>query len=647
MTFQTLEFYIGKDIDFDSLAKHLVEFGYRRQDQVTAQGEFGIRGSVVDIYPLHFSLPVRLDLMNETVESLHTFDPATGKRLEPHRMVIVLPFKESGRRPGQRPRTLIETEQQPLDPFVDIEIGDLVVHVLHGVARYRGIKSLKNKVNKEEDHLALEFADKNILYVPTRDLHLVQRYVAFGRMSPELSKLGSKVWEKLKEKTRKGVLSFASELLDLQAKRKALAGFAFDKDTEWQRKLEEEFPYEETEDQVKAVADVKRDLESGAPMDRLLCGDVGYGKTEVALRAAFKAVMNGKQVAILVPTTLLAEQHFETFTQRMKSFPVSLRMLSRFQTRSEQKETVGLVREGGCDIVIGTHRLLSDDVAFKDLGLVIVDEEQRFGVRHKEHLKRMRLLVDVLTLTATPIPRTLYLSLVGSKDMSTINTPPKNRKPVDTVVLETRDTVIRQAILRELDRKGQTFFIHNRVNGIEHIAKKIAELIPEARVAVGHGQMPSKMLEGVMKKFIHGQIDVLVCTTIVQSGIDIPNANTIIINRADLFGLSELYQLRGRVGRFDRSAHAYLLIPRGSVLTEETKKRLRAIERYTYLGSGFNVAMEDLEIRGAGNILGTEQHGYISGIGFDLYCRILRESVQKLRKTKGREAVEPKPIASR
>jgi transcription-repair coupling factor (superfamily II helicase) len=361
---------------------------------------------------------------------------------------------------------------------------------------------------------------------------------------------------------------------------------------------------------------------------------VGYGKTEVALRAAFKVVMDGKQVAILVPTTLLAEQHFETFTDRMKSFPVTIRMLSRFQTPAEQKEIVKQVGEGACDIVIGTHRLLSKDVSFKDLGLVVIDEEQRFGVRHKEHLKRLRLLVDVLTLTATPIPRTLYMSLVGAKDMSTINTPPRNRKPIETVVTAAEDAVIAQAIRAELARKGQVFFIHNRVEGIEHVAKKVQTLVPEARVAVGHGQMPSRALESVMKKFTHGEVDVLVSTTIVESGIDIPNANTLIVNRADHFGLSELYQLRGRVGRFDRTAHAYLLVPKGTLLTEESRKRLAAIERFTHLGAGFNVAMEDLEIRGAGNILGTEQSGYISGVGFDLYCRILQETVRHLRSEK-------------
>ncbi|MBI2095437.1 MAG: transcription-repair coupling factor [Candidatus Omnitrophica bacterium] len=628
--FDTLELYIGKEISLETLARQLVAFGYRRQERIGERGEFSVRGGAVDIFPADFSFPVRLDFDDETLGTLHAFDPVTGQKLEPHRMVILLPVKE-GRRPD-RPRAPLLGRELPMDPFVDIEAGDFVVHVLHGIARYRGMKPLKAKSGAaEEDHLVLEFADKNILYVPVREARLVQRYVAFGKLRPKLSRLGTGGWQRLKDKTRKGILSFAAELLSIQVKRKSLEGFRFQKDADWQKKLEEEFPYEETEDQVRAIAEVKRDMESPVPMDRLLCGDVGYGKTEVALRAAFKAVMSGKQVALLVPTTLLAEQHFETFAERMKNFPVTLRMLSRFQSGAEQDRTVRAAADGSCDIVIGTHRLLSGDVRFRDLGLVVIDEEQRFGVRHKEHLKKLRLLVDVLTLTATPIPRTLYLSLVDARDMSTIQTPPKNRKAVETKVAEFSDEVVRQAVRRELDRRGQVFFIHHRVKGIEGVANKISEWAPGARVAVGHGQMPSRQLEAVMKKFIHGEVDVLVSTTIVESGIDIPNANTLLVNRADLFGLSELYQLRGRVGRFDRSAYAYFLIPKGIVLTEETKKRLSAIERYTFLGSGFHVAMEDLEIRGAGNILGSEQHGFISGVGFDLYCRILKEAVESTK----------------
>jgi transcription-repair coupling factor (superfamily II helicase) len=606
---------------------------------VAVPGDFAVRGGIVDIFPANFSLPVRLDLADETVQEINTFDPVSGKKLEPHRMLIVLPVKEGRavKTQSKHLKNLLEDGglyDTPLDPFVDIEPGDTVVHVIHGIARFRGIKALRSKAGKEEDHLTLEFADKNILYVPMRDLHLVQRYIAFGKIKPELSKLGSKAWERQKDKTRKGVFSFATDLLDMQAKRQALKGFRFQKDTDWQKKLEDEFPYQDTPDQKRATEDLKRDMESSVPMDRLLCGDVGYGKTEVALRAAFKAVTSGKQVAMLVPTTILAEQHYVTFSERMKNFPVKVEMLSRFQTQGEQKRIARVAAEGACDILIGTHRILSPDISFKDLGLVIIDEEQRFGVKNKEHLKKLRLLVDVLTLTATPIPRTLYMSLVGARDLSTINTPPKDRHPIETLVTEGTDGVIRQAITRELQRKGQVFFIHNRIRGIEAVAKRIQTLVPEARVEVGYGQMPAKQLEGIMKRFIRGEVDVLVSTTIVESGIDIPNANTIIINRADLFGLSELYQLRGRVGRFTRQAYAYLLVPKGAVLTEDSRKRLEAIQRFTYLGSGFNVAMEDLEIRGAGNILGVEQSGYISTIGFDLYCRILKEAVRTLSKTR-------------
>ena len=630
--FKTLDLYVGKSFPFEALLKRLDTFGYVRREKVSEPGEFSMRGGVLDIFPSHFSLPVRIDFSDETVEGIHGFDPETGRRLDPHRMVIVTPSR--GSRKGRHSTGLqsLLAYESPVDPFVDIEPSDPVVHLLHGIAIYRGLKALKNKQGIEEDHFALEFVDKNVLYVPTRDLHLIQRYISFGKVKPELSRLGTQQWEKVKERAKKGVFSLASELLDLQAKRQALKGYAFKKDTEWQKKLEEEFPYDETEDQLRAVRDLKADMESTVPMDRLLCGDVGYGKTEVALRAAFKAVMDGKQVAILVPTTLLAEQHFDTFTARMKSFPVKIEMLSRFQTSGEQKRVVASLVDGACDIVIGTHRLLSRDIAFKDLGLVIIDEEQRFGVRHKEHLKRLRLLVDVLTLTATPIPRTLYLSLVGARDLSTIHTPPKNRRPIETIVTESDDATICKAIRTELSRKGQVFFIYNRVQGIELAAKKVSQLVPEARVAVGHGQMPAKALETVMKNFIHGEIDVLVSTTIVESGIDIPNANTLIIQRADKFGLSELYQLRGRVGRFDRSAYAYLLVPKKLSLTEESEKRLEAIQKFTHLGAGFQIAMEDLEIRGAGNILGTEQHGYIANVGFDLYCRILRETVERLRK---------------
>jgi len=424
----------------------------------------------------------------------------------------------------------------------------------------------------------------------------------------------------------------AFELLEINAMRSKVEGFQFSKDTDWQEQFENNFPFDETPDQLRSMVEVKKDMEAKKPMDRLLCGDVGYGKTEVALRAAFKAVMDNKQAVILVPTTLLAEQHFITFKNRMKDFPVAVEMMSRFRTKAESNRILKQAEEGSIDILIGTHAILRKDIKFKDLGLVIIDEEQRFGVKDKERLKKIRLTVDVLTLTATPIPRTLYMSLMGIKDMSIIDTPPQDRLPVEVIVSEYDDDVIKKAILFEKKRKGQIFFVHNRIEGIDKIARRISGLVPEIKLAVAHGRMHSKELEGIMREFMKGSIDVLVSTVIIESGIDIPNANTLIVNRSDMFGLADLYQLKGRVGRFKNKAYAYFLVPRGSVLSKESERRLDALERYKDLGSGFKIAMEDLEIRGAGNLLGKEQHGYISAIGFDLYCRILREAADGINK---------------
>jgi len=480
---------------------------------------------------------------------------------------------------------------------------------------------------KYADHLVVQYADGDKLYVPHADLDKVQKYLGFEKKLPKFNKLGSKAWKLVKERAKSGIYRIAVELLELQAKRSSAEGFRYAADADWQRELEAKFPYKETPDQLRSTVEVKRDMELAKPMDRLLCGDVGYGKTEVALRAAFKAVMSNKQVAILVPTTLLAEQHFNTFTTRMKPFPVSVEMLSRFRTASEQKSIMRGVASGTVDIIIGTHRLLSKDIRLKDLGLVIIDEEQRFGVRHKEHLKQLRLSVDVLTLTATPIPRTLYLALMGGRDISVINTPPLERIPVETEVTFYDEALIRNAMLREKNRGGQIFFVHNRIKDIDKIARAIRKIVPNIDIVVAHGRMPEKELEDAMMKFINGEIDCLLSTTIIESGIDIPNANTIIINRADMFGLSELYQLRGRVGRFTRKAYAYLLVPKNFAVTGESQRRLQAINRFKDLGSGFKLAMEDLQIRGAGNLLGMEQHGFINAVGFDLYCRLLKSAI--------------------
>ena len=482
-----------------------------------------------------------------------------------------------------------------------------------------------------QEVLVLEFADEAKLYVPLEQAYLVSRYVGAGKKSPPLSSLGDGKWARAKIKAAASIFDYAGKMLAIQAERQMQPGYAFTPDTKWQAEFERSFPFRETPDQMKAIIDTKIDMERPRPMDRLICGDVGFGKTEVAVRAAFKAVMEGKQVAVLAPTTVLAQQHFEVFRQRMREYPVRIEMLSRFRSHSEQKKVLQLLREGGVDIVIGTHRLISGDVVFKDLGLVVIDEEQRFGVLHKEKFKELFKLVDVLTLSATPIPRTLYLSLVGVKDMSTIETPPLNRLPVETVVSAYDERIIRAAIDRELERQGQVFFLHNRVASIERVRERIAHLCPQARIEIGHGQMDADELEAVMARFIAGKTDVLVCTTIIESGLDIPNANTIIIDRADQFGLADLYQLRGRVGRAEHKAYAYLLLPREMMTVGAARKRISAIKQYSSLGAGFRIAMRDLEIRGAGSILGTAQSGHIITVGFDLYCQLLKQAVAQLK----------------
>ena len=464
--------------------------------------------------------------------------------------------------------------------------------------------------------------------MPAESMHLVQKYIAFQIRKPKLYRLGSKEWENTKKKARQGIQKLAWDLLALQALRMGSQRPGYSKDTDWQGEFEGTFPFEETPDQIKAANEVKRDMEMGKPMDRLLCGDVGYGKTEVAMRAAFKAVMDNKQVAYLVPTTILAEQHYHNFGGRLKKFPVNIELLCRFKTDSEQKTIIRGLKEGSIDIVIGTHRLLSEDVSFKDLGLVIIDEEQRFGVKAKEKLKKLRLVTDVLTLTATPIPRTLYMSLMGAKDLSVINTPPQNRLPIKTIVVEYDEDLIRQAVMREINRGGQVFFLHNRIKDIEKVKQKLSRILPPGvRMEIGHGKMHPKLLEKVMFDFLEGKINCLISTMIIESGIDVPNANTIIIDNAKMFGLSDLHQLRGRVGRFDKPAYAYFMLPKKELLDSAARKRLNAIQEYAHLGAGFNIAMEDLEIRGAGNLLGVQQHGFIAAVGFDLYCRLLREAI--------------------
>ncbi len=634
--FKSLEFIVGQKVNIDEVVKTLIIFGYTRVTKVFKEGEFALRGGVLDIYPANFEIPLRLDLDDDAVLAIHGFDPISAENIDEHTIVLVLPFKTS-------PKSVFSSDV-PLNNFVDIRQGDYVVHNHHGIGRFIGIKefeerpkgadgvSLERSQRTKEEHLVIEYKDGDKLFVPKHDIHLVQKYLSFTKRPARMHKLGNKEWAATRRAVEKKLRLLAAELLRTQSLRAQLAGFAFSKDSEWQKEFENTFPYKETPDQLKATLDTKADMESPRPMDRLICGDVGYGKTEVAMRAAFKAVMDHKQVAILVPTTILAEQHYYNFSKRLGNFPVKVGMLSRFRTKLEQKMIVKETSEGKVDIVIGTHRLLSKDVAFKDLGLVIIDEEQRFGVKSKEKLKHFRLLADVMTLTATPIPRTLYMALSGARDMSVISTPPTNRLAVKTQIIGFDEDIIQEAIKRELDRRGQVFFLHNRVDNIDTIANNIKKLAPQARVAVGHGQMSGRLLEEIMLKFLKAEIDILVCTTIIESGIDVPMANTLIVNRADKFGLADLHQLRGRVGRLDVQAYAYFVVPKRELQSEITRQRLKAIEKHSDLGSGFHIAFEDLQIRGAGNLLGAQQHGFITSIGFDLYCRLLKESVEHLKK---------------
>ncbi|MEA4883367.1 MAG: transcription-repair coupling factor [Clostridia bacterium] len=525
--------------------------------------------------------------------------------------------------------------------YTDLVPGDYVVHVAHGVGRYAGVRTLE-AAGVQRDYLLVQYAGEDKVYVPTDQVVLLQKYIGMEDATPKLNKLGGAEWTRAKNKARESVNDIAKDLIALYAERESVRGYAFSSDTVWQHEFEDAFAYEETPDQWRAIVDVKRDMEKPAPMDRLLCGDVGFGKTEVALRAAFKAAADGKQVAILVPTTILAQQHYNTFTERFRGFPMKVAMMSRFQSEQEQKETLRGIRMGSVDVVIGTHRLLSQDVRFHNLGLVVVDEEQRFGVAQKERFKELRKEVDVLTLTATPIPRTLHMAMAGVRDMSLIGTPPENRFPIRTYVVEYNEALVREVILREIDRGGQVYYVHNRVQSIEEIAARLGRLVPEASIGIAHGQMTEDRLERIMLQFLEREFNVLVCTTIIESGIDIPNVNTIVINDSENLGLAQLYQLRGRVGRTNRVAYAYLLFRRDRVLTEVAEKRLAAIKEFTSLGSGYKIAMRDLEIRGAGNLLGAEQHGHIAAVGFEMYCRMLEEAVKELKGEPKRE--EPPQI---
>ncbi|MBI3880003.1 MAG: transcription-repair coupling factor [Verrucomicrobia bacterium] len=632
--------------------------------------EYGFANVGADVGRLTSNAERRTQNAEKKLEPPHvgTYQPFThlgalarGFLSDEAKLVVVTDAEIFGRYKVQRPRRLksphAASTRSALDiDFTELAEGDYVVHVQHGIGRYRGLKFLPANNRDAEsgiqnpesriEHLAIEFAPSEptqpgpLLYVPVTEAHLVGKYVGAGKARPPLNTLGGTRWLKTKEQTERAVRDVAAELLRVQALRETQPGFAYPDDTPWQREFEGSFLYEETPDQWKAIRETKADLERARPMDRLICGDVGFGKTEVAIRAAFKAVMSGKQVAILVPTTVLAQQHYNTFRERMADYPVRIEMLSRYRTRREQLKIIADLAAGAVDIVIGTHRLVQSDVSFKELGLVVIDEEQRFGVLHKEKFKLLRTHVDVLTLSATPIPRTLHLALTGARDMSTIETPPQDRLPVETFVSPYDERLIRDAIQRELNRDGQVFYLHNRVFDIEAVATKLKTLVPHARLVVGHGQMDADELEDVMTKFVNGEADVLLSTTIIESGLDIPNANTIIIDRADRFGLSDLYQLRGRVGRYKHQAYAYLLIPRHAGLLSDARKRITAIKQYSTLGSGFKIAMRDLEIRGAGNLLGSQQSGHITAVGFELYCQLLKQSVSALKGEKVKPRIE-------
>jgi transcription-repair coupling factor (superfamily II helicase) len=548
-----------------------------------------------------------------------------GFTLPELKLMLIRESEIFGRR-KQRPASVKKAQSTAIDTFVELNPGDHVVHVNYGIGKFLGIDRIK-AAGTERDYIQIEYANEEMVFIPIEQVNMIQRYIGQEGRPPRLDVLGGKSWQKRKERVKKSVEDLAERLVALYARRKSAKGTVYPPDSDWQVEFEAEFPYEETEDQLRAIEDVKADMEKQEPMDRLICGDVGYGKTEVAMRAAFKAVTSGKQVVFLAPTTILAEQHYENFSDRFSRYPVEIEMISRFVQRKKQRDVLERTAEGQVDVLIGTHRVLQKDVRFKSLGLLVVDEEQRFGVKDKERLKELKTSVDALSLSATPIPRTLHMSLLKIRDMSLITTPPMDRRPIETFVREYDEELVASAIRREVARGGQVFYLHNRVETLEHVRGFIERLVPEVFVETAHGQMSSSELEEIMHRFIHGGFQVLVATTIIENGIDIPNVNTMVIDRADMYGISQLYQLRGRVGRSDRTAYAYLLYPEQQALSEIAMKRLRIISDYTELGSGFKVAMKDLEVRGAGNLLGRQQHGEILSVGFDMYLRLLDEAV--------------------
>lgn len=642
LSFASAESYAGDINLFKDKAKENIEDGYRFFVFGSYEGQAQRLETVLqDFSPiLDFKLLKENDkkIKNSNINSnkkhfkpgvyIGVSDLTAGFTL-PEEKVIVLMDREIFGRKRNTYKKLRKVSSSPIESFYDLKKDDLVVHINHGIGRYKGIERI-SAAGKEKDFILLLYADDEKLYVPIEQLNLVQKYIGSQGKKAPLDKLGGKSWERTKAKVKRSVEEIAEELIQIYSARRKQQGYAYPPDTEWQHEFEAGFQYEETPDQLKAIESIKEDMESPRPADRLICGDVGFGKTEVAIRASFKAVMDGKQVAVLVPTTILSEQHFRTFTERFALYPIKIEMLSRVRSTKEQKEIIKKLSEGELDVVIGTHRLASKDVIFKNLGLVIIDEEQKFGVKHKEALKKFKAMVDCISMTATPIPRTMHMSLVKIRDMSVIDTPPENRLPIDTYTMEFNEEIIKDAIYRELDRDGQIFFVYNRIQTIKGFSRFINQLVPEARVCVAHGQMDEHDLEKIITEFIDRKYNILVSTTIIESGIDIPNVNTIMIDRADALGLSQLYQLRGRVGRGNRKGYCYLFYPADKALTEIAQKRLAVINEYTDLGSGFKIAMKDMEFRGAGNVLGVEQSGSIVSVGFELYCKLLDEAVLEL-----------------
>ncbi|MFH1428489.1 MAG: transcription-repair coupling factor [Candidatus Margulisiibacteriota bacterium] len=611
-------------IEYDQLVKQFAGLGYDRVPIVIERNEFSVKGSIIDVFPANQSHPLRIEYDFDKIVSIRSFDINTQRSLT---QLEITEIAKAGSIPHFMSRAS-QTEGVGIFLISDIKNDDFVVHVNHGIGIFKGLRRLKmNEI--EGEYLLVQYAGNDQIYVPLNQINMVHKYT--GSENFQITSLSAKTWEKEKNKAKKATENIAEELLELYRYREQNKGFAFKADGVWEVDMSHSFPYKETPDQLKAIRDVAGDMEESRPMDRLVCGDVGYGKTEVALRAAFKASLDSKQVAILVPTTLLAQQHYHTFKNRFETFGHKIELLSRFRTPAQIRASLNRLANGEADVAIGTHRLLQKDVKFKDLGLLIIDEEQRFGVKHKEKLKQMRKSVDVITMSATPIPRTLYLSLAGARDISVINTPPRDRFPIKTTLAEYSTDLIREAIRLELARGGQIFFLHNEVRSIAGEAAKLQKIVPEARIAIGHGQMHKHELEQTMIEFLERKYDILVCTTIVESGLDIPNANTMIINNAERFGLSQLHQLRGRVGRSNHQAYTYLLYRAEALLTTEARERLQALKEYTALGAGYKIALRDLEIRGAGSILGKEQSGHIVAIGFTLFCKMLEASVIESR----------------